>query len=519
MKLSIITINYNDAPGLERTIRSVINQDFDNFEYIVIDGGSTDGSYNVIQQFDDKITYWVSEPDSGIYNAMNKGIKRAKGEYILFLNSGDYLYNETVLTNVFKKEIDTDLIYGDLHRIFPDGNSDITYMPDNVDITYILGHTLGHPATFIRRCLFDKYGYYREDLKIISDWAFFLKIIAFGRITLRHIPIVITTFTMDGISNNPENQHIIEQETDKILKEYFSTELLEICNNYNKYYSFYHCPSVSFARRVVSFIRQLLSIRGWERFIYKKRIKPIIYLFNKTVRSQKKDTSTIPIIIISYNRLNDLKQLVSFLIERNHKNIVIVDNQSTYPPLLDYYNEIKDKVTIEIMDRNYGHLVFWKNRKLYDKYTSGYYIVTDSDIIPNKNLPANYIKYLMHMLDHHKKITKVGFALRLDDIPDSFQPKSTVIEWEKQFWIDEIRKDTYNAALDTTFAIYPPKYDFTYSRFYKAIRIAGNYTAKHGGWYLDSKNLTDEDKFYFKLSSNSNSWKLNDDGELNSEMY
>lgn len=125
----------------------------------------------------------------------------------------------------------------------------------------------------------------------------------------------------------------------------------------------------------------------------------------------------------------------------------------------------------------------------------------------------------MHMLDHHKKITKVGFALRLDDIPDSFQPKSTVIEWEKQFWIDEIRKDTYNAALDTTFAIYPPKYDFTYSRFYKAIRIAGNYTAKHGGWYLDSKNLTDEDKFYFKLSSNSNSWKLNDDGELNSEMY
>ncbi len=107
MLLSIITINYNDKFGLERTIKSVQEQTFTNFEHIIIDGGSTDGSKEVIEANKNSFSYWVSEPDKGIYNAMNKGIKEAKGEYLFFLNSGDHLNGQNALDKIhvsFKRQ-------------------------------------------------------------------------------------------------------------------------------------------------------------------------------------------------------------------------------------------------------------------------------------------------------------------------------------------------------------------------------------------------------------------------------
>ena len=101
MKLSIITINYNNREGLKRTIESVVNQTFTDFEWILIDGGSTDGSKELIEQYSNRFSYWVSEPDNGIYNAMNKGLRAAKGDYLQFLNSGDRLYNAQSLASCF----------------------------------------------------------------------------------------------------------------------------------------------------------------------------------------------------------------------------------------------------------------------------------------------------------------------------------------------------------------------------------------------------------------------------------
>ena len=112
MRLSVITINMNNRKGLERTIKSVVCQIFADFEYIVIDGASVDGSADVIREYADKIHYWISEPDTGIYNAMNKGILQAKGDYCLFLNSGDALYTTTVLEEVFNQNFSEDIIIG-----------------------------------------------------------------------------------------------------------------------------------------------------------------------------------------------------------------------------------------------------------------------------------------------------------------------------------------------------------------------------------------------------------------------
>ena len=116
MKLSVITINFNNRDGLRKTIESVVNQTFKDFEYIIIDGGSTDGSVDVIKEYADRIDYWVSEPDKGIYNAMNKGIDVAKGEYCIFMNSGDCFYVNDVYENVFRELDGVDIIIGDSYN-------------------------------------------------------------------------------------------------------------------------------------------------------------------------------------------------------------------------------------------------------------------------------------------------------------------------------------------------------------------------------------------------------------------
>lgn len=255
-------------------------------------------------------------------------------------------------------------------------------------------------------------------------------------------------------------------------------------------------------------------INAFEKFIYHGlKAASLIRRVNPLVRQQEKDPSTIPILIVNYNRVSDLKKMVSFFLERNHKNIVILDNNSTYPPLLEYYKTIQDRVKVEVMDKNYGHMVFWDNLSVYRRYASGYHIVTDSDIIPNPNLPEDYLDKMLLLLQNNRKQTKVGFALRIDDIPDSFSAKQKVIRWEEQFWKTEIDKDIYIAQIDTTFAMYRPWHRIRY-HFPRAIRMAGDFTARHGGWYIDSLNQTEEESYYYRTSTTSNSWKLDENGNL-----
>ena len=147
-KLSIITINLNNKDGLRKTIESVISQTFEDFEYILIDGASTDGSVEVISQFETRLKYWISEPDNGIYHAMNKGIKKAKGDYCLFLNSGDYLDNSTILECIFESNHKEELLYG---NFMINGFNQTFTMPDYLSFNTFLDVSIGHHASFIKR--------------------------------------------------------------------------------------------------------------------------------------------------------------------------------------------------------------------------------------------------------------------------------------------------------------------------------------------------------------------------------
>lgn len=221
LKLSIITINLNNTIGLEKTIESVIGQTFLDFEFIVIDGGSTDGSIDIIKQYDNKITYWVSEPDKGIYNAMNKGIRAAKGEYCLFLNSGDYLLDNNTLENVFSNNLNEDIIYGDMIEMKNNVEINRKSYPDTLTFKHFYFDTLSHPGTFIKRQLFNKIGYYNETYVFASDWEFFLIAILKMEYSYIHINQYISYFDRTGISSEEKNYERMMNERAHIMEKLF----------------------------------------------------------------------------------------------------------------------------------------------------------------------------------------------------------------------------------------------------------------------------------------------------------
>lgn len=218
-KISIITINYNNLEGLKRTVESVINQTWKEFEYIVIDGGSSDGSKEYIESHSKSIDYWVSESDSGIYNAMNKGIAKATGEYLLFLNSGDHFYGNTVLEKNYKFIDNYDLIYFDL-QVINNESFNILKFPEEIRFSDLYArsfYSLLHPTTFIKKELFSLVGMYDEKYKIVSDWKFFLFALFRYNCSYKKINSILSSFYLGGISSSFDN-HI---ERDKVLNEDF----------------------------------------------------------------------------------------------------------------------------------------------------------------------------------------------------------------------------------------------------------------------------------------------------------
>ena len=199
-RLSIITINYNNRDGLRKTIESVVAQTTHDFEYIIIDGGSTDGSVDVIKEYADRIDYWVSEPDKGIYNAMNKGVAVAHGEYCQFLNSGDWLYNETVTQAFLNLTEYTDIILGNTAHIRGNDIHISRSVTDQISFFDLYKGGINHQSSYIKTSLCRKFPY-DESYRICSDWKFFIETLIIHNCSFSTIDNVITYFDMEGISN------------------------------------------------------------------------------------------------------------------------------------------------------------------------------------------------------------------------------------------------------------------------------------------------------------------------------
>lgn len=244
------------------------------------------------------------------------------------------------------------------------------------------------------------------------------------------------------------------------------------------------------------------------------------YISKSIVKDQNRDLTKIPVIIVNFNQLSYLEELINYLFECQFKNIVVIDNNSTYTPLLEFYKENEKRIRIYRLDKNYGHMVFWEKQKLFKKYSLGYYVISDPDIIPIKECPKDFMKYFKEMLDINPQLTKVGFNLKIDDIPDANLNKNKILKWESKFWTQVDVFGNFIAPIDTTFALYRPNYKFAYSTFYNSLRAKNPYQCIHKSWYIDNENLTQEQRYYNETSNSSNSWKMDENGVLlNINLY
>lgn len=219
---SIITINLNNASGLEKTIKSVLAQKYKNYEFIIIDGKSTDNSVEVIKQYEDQITSWISEKDKNIYDAMNKGIKKAKGKYLLFLHTDDYFYNNNVLKRVAGYKLNKLVYFGNLLVDNNDGGDlfRVNFGKVNPSLEFFLEYALPHQATFFHKNVFKKNGLYDDKYYISSDHEYFIRLFK-NKEKFHYIPEDISIYDGIGISSNPKNKKIIMKEKASIFDKHF----------------------------------------------------------------------------------------------------------------------------------------------------------------------------------------------------------------------------------------------------------------------------------------------------------
>ena len=274
MKLSIITINYNNKAGLQKTIDSVVSQTWRDFEWIIIDGGSTDGSKELIEQYQQHFAYWCSEPDKGVYNAMNKGIAKAKGEYLNFMNSGDSFVCDSTLMDVFTKEISADIVAGPV--MLSTGRRLFQYQEDTFQM--FMHDGLCHQSSFIKKNLFENYSY-REDYRLVSDWIAFFEWIFLEKRSFHYTDVNIVLYDTNGMSSEGE---LVRNERERYLKERFGLvgqELLQLCRERDHLKGELQIPAIKMLRYLYYndpkwfsvLYRVILMVVKIRDFVFRKR--------------------------------------------------------------------------------------------------------------------------------------------------------------------------------------------------------------------------------------------------------
>lgn len=232
-KLTIITINFNHKEGLKRTIDSIVNQTFTDYEWMVVDGGSTDGSKELIEQYQDYFAWWCSEPDKGVYNAMNKGLAQATGEYINFMNSGDLFATHTILEEIFSQPHKADVLYGRMVVGTIDGEEYWrNMMKPRLRWFDFYNSTLNHQSTFTKGEMFLRFGGFDESYKVYGDWRHFAQIIGIEKATSEFINKKISIYEGGGLSATQEEH--CKRELVRLRQEVYPTFNYDIYRQLNQ---------------------------------------------------------------------------------------------------------------------------------------------------------------------------------------------------------------------------------------------------------------------------------------------
>ena len=418
-KVSIVTINLNNKEGLEKTVNSVINQTyFNNIEYIIIDGGSTDGSREFIEENKDKFSYWCSETDNGIFNAFNKSLNYLNGEYVLFLNSGDFLVSDNVIETAAKYLSGNTIVYG--NEIFYSKTRKILQKyPDTLTERFFKTNALPHQSTFIN-IEYQKKHPYPENHKVIGDWSLLRESIMKENVSYLHIPLIVSTYEMNGFSG--KNQKLFNEER----KEYYKSMEKNSLN-------IFICSHKDFEKEVTNECYKIVDTR-------KNEIKECNHLDDRFYSE----------FLSFYNvsRYNELPNYVGFCHYRRYFNFLdeipnmneIFENYDcvTTKPLISK-TSVKEQYAIchnledlyiiggIIADKYPGYASMWHNfinGKIFIPYNM--FIMRTADF-------QEYIKFIMDILDEYLKIVGTDINKRIYDNIEKYvkkYPPNNTVEYQ-----------------------------------------------------------------------------------------
>lgn len=435
MKLSIITIAYNNAKGLERTLQSVASQTWQEYEEIVVDGGSSDNSLEIIKEYKSKISHfiWISEPDKGVYDAMNKGIRMASGEYCLFLNSGDILANDNVLETLFRHELTADIISGnaifEASKFHPKEQYKIS--PNKIKASDLIINFLPHQATLIRRALFDEIHPYDTSFKIVSDWLFFIEAILKYNATYQHVQLFVARCEMEGISSNPANNELMREEFHRGLKQvlplYYEDYCQLKCFRYNEQSKESILVKQLNKKKVIQKLlrfQHLLYKIGWYAF-HKRWSDKYFYaqLKNEDSRKKKQILLNLPSIPSLYERLENQTIRTGLIVSLTSYGKRVKDSLPYALYSLLTQSVVPDEIVV-YLDREH-----WSNQNLP-------LILRE---MQNKDVKFRYVEDIKS----YKKLIPA-----LQDFPDSpiltvdddFYYNSSIIEWLNEEYIKSDKK-------------------------------------------------------------------------------
>ncbi|HCU59460.1 MAG TPA: hypothetical protein DIC64_05745, partial [Alphaproteobacteria bacterium] len=421
-KVSVLMPVYKTPENyLREAIESILSQTYTNFEFLILDDCPSNPVENIVKSYHDKrIKYFKNEQNLGISPSRNKLIDLSKGEYLAVMDHDDIALPERFEKEVAFLDSHPEVgVVGTWYETFPEIKLKKKFITNSqIERDLMFNCSVLHPSSMLRKSvLLQNKIRYEAEFTPAEDYALWCSLI--GKTKFANIPEVLQKYR-DYPNNTSKNQaQKMKEATRKIRSELAKT----------------HAKLVTEAK---TFKKQNYKIFGIpiitkENFggISKYKILGLIKI-NKQDPVLPQDTSNIPIYIISFNRLSYLKQMIEMLEKHYLYNIHIIDNASTYPPLLEYLK--KTPYTVHRMNKNYGHMVFFEIPDFKQIRENEYFVLTDPDIAPIKDCPSDFMDYFYTLLIKYPKFNKVGFSLKTDDIDEVGEYKKTIKRWEKQFY-------------------------------------------------------------------------------------
>lgn len=483
---------------LREAIESILSQTFTDFEFLIVDDCPEWPVGKIVRTYKDKrIKYMQNPKNLGISQTRNKLMNMAKGEYLAIMD-----HDDISLPTRFEKEVNfldshPDVgVVGSWYERFPNTKIKKRFVINSqIERDLMYNCSILHPSSMIRKStILNNNISYQEKFSPAEDYALWCSLI--GKTKFANIPEVLQKYR-----NYAQNTSKVQA---KKMKEAYKKihQMLE-----QKYPQLMARAS---GLQTYRFLGMSLIKRQQRGCLAKETYFGIF----KIVRHEPIMTfvaDNLPVYIINFNRLSYLQKMIAMLEKYGFRNIHIIDNSSTYPPMVEYLKQTP--YTVHYMQKNYGHMVFFEVDEFKDVRENEYYVLTDPDTIAVDACPQDFMDYFYQVLQQYPQFNKVGFSLKTDDLDNTSEANKLVIKWEKLFYkhrLNHFKPYIYDAPIDTTFALYRPQKEWYSKDFYKGIRIGAPYEVRHLPWYKDLQKLDDEDKFYVQNDCGSGNWNSSD---------